>query len=156
MNSSLVSLQISHMRKGFITGITLMRFYLVKFHKMFSFGITGLWVKKNPQFQPFTVMMNKMKEKLPRSVFLVNKTRETRVLSRPAICWIHFVQIALSISKHLSRASQPSISAKHLTRASQPNISAEHLSWVSQLSTSEILKNAQKCSTISKFWILAC
>ena len=31
-----------------------------------------------------------------------NKTQKTRVLSRPAVCWIHYVQIALSISKHLS------------------------------------------------------
>ena len=61
----------------------------------------------------------------------LNKTRETRVLSRPTICWIHYVQISLSISaEHLSQASQPSILAKHLSRASQPSIS-------------EILKNAQ-------------
>ena len=53
----------------------------------------------------------------------LNKTRETRVLSRPAICWIHYVQIAMSIS------------AEHLSRASQPSISA-------------ILKNAQQCSTV--------
>ena len=53
-----------------------------------------------------------------------NKTRETQVLSRPAICWIHYVQIALIISKHLSQAYQPS--------------------------TSEMLKNAHQCTTIFK------
>ena len=58
-----------------------------------------------------------------------NKNRETQVLSRPALCWIHYVQIAMSISaEHLSQASQPSISAEHLTQASQLNISPEHLS----------------------------
>ena len=46
----------------------------------------------------------------------LNKTRETRVLSRLAIFWIHYVQIALSISaEHLSQAFQPSISAEHLS-----------------------------------------
>ena len=61
-----------------------------------------------------------------------NKTRETRVLSPPAICWIHYVQIAMSISaEHLSEASQLSISAKHLSNANQ---------------SSTILKNNQKYS----------
>ena len=59
-----------------------------------------------------------------------NKTRETRVLSRPAICWIHYVQIAVSIS------------AEHLSRAPQSRISAEHLSHASQQS-SKMLNNAQ-------------
>ena len=63
------------------------------------------------------------------------KGNKTWVLSHPAICWIHYVQIALSNSKHLSRASQPSISAEHLSPASQSSISA-------------ILKNAQQCSTM--------
>ena len=52
-----------------------------------------------------------------------NKTRETRVLSHPAICWIQYVEIAVSIS-------------------------AEHLNRASQLSISAILKNAQQCSTM--------
>ena len=51
---------------------------------------------------------------------LNNKTRETRVLSRPAICWIHYVQIALSIS------------AKHLSNPQK---------------CSAMLSNAQQCST---------
>ena len=55
---------------------------------------------------------------------------ETLVLTHPAICWIHYVQIALSISKHLSlsQESEPSISAEHPSRASQPGTSTDHLS----------------------------
>ena len=62
---------------------------------------------------------------------ILNKTRETRVLSRPVICWIYYALIALSTSEHLSQASQPSISAKHLSNAQK---------------CSAMLKNAQQCS----------
>ena len=70
-----------------------------------------------------------------------NKTRETRVLSRPAICWIHYVQIALRISAILKNAQQCSTI------------------FINALKHSDMLINAQqcsKCSRILKLNILAC
>ena len=80
------------------------------------------WVISLSQKKTDIESSNKTKRLLPLSA---NKTRETRVLSRPTICWIHFVQIDLSIS-------------------------TEHLNWASQSSISAIFKNAQQCSTMFK------
>ena len=57
------------------------------------------------------------------SVF--NKTRETRVLSRPAICWIHYVQIALSISAILKNAQQCSTMFNNALKHSDMLINAQ-------------------------------
>ena len=78
-----------------------------------------------------------------------NKTRETRVLSRPAICWIHYVQIAPSISaKHLSQAPQQC--SKMLSNAYQCSAMLRNSQQCSAM-----LSGAKKCSRVLKFNILA-
>ena len=68
-----------------------------------------------------------------KSSFLTNKTQETQVLSCPAICWIHYIQIALSISaEHLSQASQHS--SKMFSNAQQSSKMLWKLRYANQCS----------------------
>ena len=67
---------------------------------------------------------------LPPFFNISNLTKnKTRVLSRPVICWIHYVQIAVSIS-------------------------AEHLSNPQKCSA--MLNNTKKCLRVLKLEILTC
>ena len=61
-------------------------------------------------------ILNEIDDLIDLGKFQFNKTRD---LSRPAICWIHYVHIAQSISEHLS-----------------------------QVRTSEMPRNDQQCSTM--------